>query len=365
MRLGIIGSGQLAQMMAHAGKPLGISFAFAAESKDGAIPVEGLGDIVMINGDETAEQLFNAMGQPDVVTVEKEDVNIPLLKDMQQFCRVAPNPDAVLVTQNREREKTYLRDLGIPTVGFAMAESIADIEKAVEELGFPVIVKSVEQGYDGKNQWRLKTQDDIAEFANHYDGARVIVEQWVKFTGEVSMIAARSVSGNKAFYPLTENCHKNGILLTSKTPASDWAIELDSVAQDYLLKLMDKMDYVGVLAMECFVVDGKLLVNELAPRVHNSGHWTQEGCEASQFENHLRAIFDMPLGNTKRKTPTAMLNLLGVKVTSDDVDIDSAVVHWYNKSVRPGRKVGHINITKTDSVDPFEVLERLEKQFYQ
>lgn len=370
LHIGIIGSGQLARMLAQAGQPLGATFAFAADPGADNSPVAGLGDLVALADYEDPSALYAAMGKPAVITVEKEHVHTPLLEALTAFCRVAPNPKAVFVTQHRTREKTFLNNLNIPTVGFAQATDRESLIAGVQQIGYPVILKSEEAGYDGKNQWRLQTAADLEQFCTHYDSNPIdlVIEQWVQFEAEVSMVAARGIDGQKSFYALTENRHQNGILLTSRAPAPHGSDALTLKATNYLNNILDALDYVGILAMECFIVGDQLLVNELAPRVHNSGHWTQQGCQASQFENHVRAIAGLPLGPVAPLGQAGMLNLLGIQAHTDALASPDAsrcaTLHWYDKACKPGRKVGHINIqdNKADTVDT--LLTTLEQLHY-
>jgi 5-(carboxyamino)imidazole ribonucleotide synthase len=251
-------------------------------------------------------------------------------------------------------------------VGFAQATNPTELVAAIDQLGYPVILKSEEAGYDGKNQWRLKQPEDLSQFLAHYqeNPLNLVIEQWVSFQAEVSMIAARNLNGEKAFYTLTENRHKNGILLTSRVPAPQGSDALTTLAQRYLTKLLDALDYVGVLAMECFVVEDQLLVNELAPRVHNSGHWTQQGSSCSQFENHVRAILDMSLGASDLLGQAAMLNLLGIQANTEHLPPTQTTLHWYGKTCKPGRKVGHINIQDNDANTVDDILQSLENALY-
>ena len=212
MHVGIIGSGQLARMLAQAGQPLGATFAFAADEGADSSPVSGLGTLVSLADYADAKALYDAMGKPQVITVEKEHVDVPLLEALSAFCRVAPNPKAVYVTQHRTREKTFLNSLNIPTVGFAQATDRDSLIAGVTQMGYPIILKSEEAGYDGKNQWRLQCQADLEQFCKNYENNPVdlVIEQWVTFEAEVSMVAARGLDGQKAFYTLTENRHQNG-----------------------------------------------------------------------------------------------------------------------------------------------------------
>lgn len=365
MHIGIYGTGQLARMMAHEGPKLGATFSFIAEPKDDVSAVEGLGDRVTYSGTESAEQIFQALGEPSVITVEKEAVDVALLRELQKFCRVSPNPEVLEITQHRLREKNFLNQIGLPTAGYAEANSKADIEKAIEKLGLPVAIKSIEQGYDGKNQWHIKSESELKSFVDNYTDIPLIIEQWIPFEAEVSLIAARALNGDIAFYSLAYNEHRGGILISSIVPAKGLQEKFEPRAKEYLSKILTETDYVGVLSMECFVEGDNLLINELAPRVHNSGHWTQSGTECNQFENHVRAVMGLELGSTELNQSTAMLNLLGKQVAQSDIAIEGAQLHWYDKQCKPKRKVGHINFQHADFSVLEQQLEQLEQQIYQ
>lgn len=367
MHIAIIGGGQLARMLAQEGITAGHTFSFLVESELSAQAVNGLGIIVVMRSFDNARSVFSRLGEPDVITVETENVDVNQLDELSKLTHVFPSTNALYIIQNRQREKKYLKDLNIPTVDFISTSCHQKVSEAFTSLGSNVIIKSCESGYDGKNQWRIKSQKDLDRFANECkDGTHVVVEKCVNFSCEVSLIAACGVSGDIKFYPLSINEHSNGTLVTSTQMlnSDEESIELSKTAKVYLNKIIDKLNYVGVIAMECFVVDGQLIVNELAPRVHNSGHWTQAGCQFNQFENHIRAITNTPLGSTKLTSPSAMLNLLGKKVHANDITIPGASLHWYEKDCLPGRKVGHINLIDHSASQLTKNLNSLKQQVY-
>lgn len=364
MLIGIIGGGQLARMLAQEGQPLGARFSFLVEPKEDSAPVEGLGKIVVHDSSWDTATIYQNLGEPQVITTEREAVDTDLLQALSQFCRVAPDHEAVSIMKNRTNEKQFIESLDIPTAKFAIATDKQQVIEGAAKVGLPLIVKSSENGYDGKNQWRIKTDADLKNFIDHYSDLEVIMEQWINFETEVSMVATRSLNGKMAYYALTENLHQNGILLTSVAPASKWQAKFEQTAQGYMKKIMEKLNYVGTMAMECFIAGDDLLINELAPRVHNSGHWTLTGTESSQFKNHLLAIMGVTLGDTKAKAPTAMLNLLGKEVGEEQLPADVASLNWYNKKVKPGRKVGHINILHQDPNKVAQVLNELKQKVY-
>lgn len=345
MRVAIVGCGQLARMLAFSGIPLGINFSFLANDGEHSDTrcVQGLGNIVHWHNELEGEDLYQALGNPDVLTFEKESVDINTIESLSGFCDIAPSFKALSVSQHRRSEKELLSSLSIPTARFGYADNASQLTQLVTQLGLPVVVKSVSQGYDGKQQWHIKAACDIDSIPNDAVVNGVIVEQWIAFSKEVSLIGVRNKSGEVRCYPLTENIHRDGILIRSIAPAPELAEEHEQQARGYLGQLLNTLDYVGVMAMECFVTPEGLLVNELAPRVHNSGHWTQEGAVTCQFENHIRAITGLALGETKAHGFAGMVNLLGPHSPPRHLLSDNSTLHWYDKLDRAGRKLGHVN----------------------
>ncbi len=367
MRVGIIGSGQLARMLALAGRNMGIRFAIVALDGESAECVEGLGTVTPWRLDQGDPQaLYAAMGEPDVITVERENISVDLLRALQRFAPVHPNPDAVSHCQNRLRERLLLRSLAIEVAPFAEAFTRRDVELALQSLGLPAVIKHASEGYDGKSQWRIKAVDDLAAFDPPQTEAEWLVEKWISFDTEVSLIAARSSTGEVALYPPTLNSHRDGILIRSMVPATGLSAEQAAVAQGYIRRLLEAMDYVGVLTMECFVLDDQVLVNELAPRVHNSGHWTQQANVSSQFENHLRAILGLPLGNTHLCGFAGLVNILGDPPGPGCYAelAGSASLHWYEKQPRPGRKLGHMAVSGPEESTVRDHLDRIQEALY-
>lgn len=357
MRIGILGCGQLARMMALAGWPMGLQFSFLADPGDTGDCVKGLGDLVQypeghdsLSLQDLAERVYEAMLRPDVITVEKESVPVALLEALKAHCAVFPDPKAVRVCQNRGCEKEFIEGVGASMAPKIVVNTPSELAAAVQELALPVIVKTCEDGYDGLNQWKLNSEGDLEAFlSEHGEIAESVVEKRVDFSREISLILVRTADGRTAAYPPTQNWHEGGILRASFAPAEAIDDSLAAQIEDLKARVFAGFDYVGVLAIECFVVDGKLLVNELAPRVHNSGHWTQQGAHTSQFENHLRAICNLPLGSTQVLGYAGMVNLLGVEMDVQKALRSNAFFHTYNKSVRPNRKVGHINLVHSDA----------------
>jgi 5-(carboxyamino)imidazole ribonucleotide synthase len=336
MKVGILGAGQLARMIALAGYPLGLDFIFLDPSADAC--ANKLGE--HLHGDYSDPALLAQLAErADVVTYEFENVPAHVAEFLAARTQVHPAPKALAVAQDRLIEKSFFREIGIPTPAFASVNSLEDLKRAMSTIGWPAILKSRTLGYDGKGQSVLKSVDDLEPAWESLQGVPAIVEAFVPFKREVSIIAARNVSGAIAFYPLSENLHRGGILRVSECRDGD---ALQKQAESYVSALMEALDYVGVLALELFDVDGSLVANEFAPRVHNSGHWTIEGAETSQFENHLRAILDQPLGSTAPVGKAAMVNFIGGLPADDDVlKIPNAHLHLYDKAPRKGRKVAH------------------------
>jgi 5-(carboxyamino)imidazole ribonucleotide synthase len=348
MKVGILGAGQLARMIALAGFPLGLDFIFLDPSVDAC--ANKLGEHLL--GDYHDPALLAELAErADVVTYEFENVPAQVANYLTDHTKVYPPAKALEVAQDRWVEKNFFRELGIPTPEFALMDSLDDLTKAMTTLGYPAILKTRSQGYDGKGQSFLKSQADLKPAWELIQGFPAIVEAFVPFSREVSIIAARSVSGMVVFYPLSENQHKGGILRVAESRAND---PVQAQAEDYISRLLNALDYVGVMALELFEVDGELIANEFAPRVHNSGHWTIEGAETSQFENHLRAILDLPLGSTAAVGKAAMVNFIGgLPETKEVLAIERAHLHLYDKSPRKGRKVAHATV-QTDSDEQFE-----------
>lgn len=366
MHVAIVGCGQLARMMALAGWPMGHRFTFLADQGEGIDCVKGLGEIVYYTPEIELEglALFQALGNPDVVTVEREHVNVPLLNTLKPYCSVYPDPDAIKYCQHRGREKTFLNSLGIQTAPFHLANNADELKTGVKALGFPVFVKTCEEGYDGYGQWVLKNDEDLNDLVAKADNLpEIVIEGRVDFDREVSLIAARDASGECVFYPLTENLHRNGILWSSLAPA-DAPAELHAKAKDIADKVLNALEYVGVIAIEMFQAGDELLVNELAPRVHNSGHWTQGAGICSQFENHLRAICGLGLGHTINSQHAGMVNLLGIEAPKEIISESNVQHHVYNKSLRPGRKVGHLNLVSDDRHTLEVKLKRIRETLY-
>ncbi|MEI8208061.1 MAG: 5-(carboxyamino)imidazole ribonucleotide synthase [Methylococcales bacterium] len=353
MKIGILGAGQLARMIALAGYPLGLEFVFLDPSADAC--ANPLGE--HLHGDYNDPRLLAELAEhADVVTYEFENVPADVAEFLASHTQVHPAPKALAVAQDRLVEKAYFRELGIPTAPYVPVDSLESLEQAISNIGFPAILKSCTMGYDGKGQSLVRSIEDLAPAWEQLAGAPGVLEGFVPFNREVSIVAARSVSGAIVFYPLSENVHRGGILRVATCREGD---PMQQQAEAYVSRLMNELNYVGTLALELFEVDGELIANEFAPRVHNSGHWTIEGAETSQFENHLRAILDLPLGSTSAVGKAAMVNFIGnVPTTEEILAIPNVHVHLYDKAPRKGRKVAHATVR----AETTEQLDSLVKQ---
>lgn len=339
MKVAVIGAGQLGRMLALAGYPLGIRCEFYDRSTD--TPGGQVGPIKTGEFTDVAA-LATFAARADVLTFDWENIPVTSLEPLAGLVPIYPQPEALAVAQDRLLEKTLFRDLGIPTPDFAPVDLRSDLEAAIERIGMPGILKTRRLGYDGKGQARIRTRADVDAAWKALGGEALIYEGFVRFSREVSLIAVRSSRGEVAFYPLAENVHEHGILAETRAPAPRSGA-LQKRAERHLRAVLERFRYVGVLAMEFFVEDGRLVANEMAPRVHNSGHWTIEGAETSQFENHLRAILGLPLGSTRPRGHSAMVNFVGrMPATASALKVAGLHLHDYGKSeARPGRKLGH------------------------
>ncbi|WP_457668651.1 5-(carboxyamino)imidazole ribonucleotide synthase [Thiolapillus sp.] len=344
MKIGILGGGQLARMLALAGYPLGLDFVVLEPAPDAcAAPLAG--HIQAAYDDSTAlEQLAKSV---DRVTYEFESVPASAVEQLGVSLPVYPPATALATARDRNHEKTLFNELGIETAPFAEVHDLAGLEQAVEQVGLPAILKTRTLGYDGKGQQVIQPGDELEVAWQAVGQVPCVLEGFVDFDREVSVIAVRSVSGELAFYPLAENVHRDGILRLSTCLHGD---SHQPLAEDYARRVLERLDYVGVLAIEFFQVGEHLLANEMAPRVHNSGHWTIEGAQTSQFENHLRAILDLPLGSTKPMGHAAMVNLIGdLPDTKALLGLENVHLHLYGKAPRPGRKIGHITVREVSA----------------
>ena len=345
MRVAVLGGGQLAQMMALAGTPLGMSFAFLDPAPDA--PAGNLGRHVRA-GFEDPEGLDALSQWADVVTWDFENVPAASARRLAQQVAVHPPPRSLEVSQDRVVEKEFLRSLGIPVPAFAPVDSEESLRAAVEAVGTPSILKTRRLGYDGKGQRLVRAPGEAVDAWKELARQPSVLEAFVPFTRELSLVAARGRDGAVVAYPLVENEHGEGILRLTRAPAPELTPALQRRAEAYVERMLAALDYVGVLALELFQVDGVedgLLANEFAPRVHNSGHWTIEGARTSQFENHLRAVAGLPLGTPDPVDCSAMVNLIGsVPPAAPLLALPDVHLHLYGKEPRPGRKLGHVTV---------------------
>ncbi|MDB2439097.1 5-(carboxyamino)imidazole ribonucleotide synthase [Hellea sp.] len=340
--IGILGGGQLGRMLSLAASRLG--FQCHIYDPQPAGPAAHVSRSETNTSYEDTEAVLGFAQSCDVVTYEFENVPALTAKTAANAKPLHPNAQVLTVAQDRLTEKTFIRDkANVPVALFESVDSIHDLKRAVKKLGLPAVLKTRRLGYDGKGQMIIKTEADITKAWTMMNDAPAILEQFIPFRREVSVVAARSLNGETAAYPLIENVHKNHILHKSTSPAQDD----DGRAQALAINIMTALNYVGVMATEFFELeDGTLLVNEIAPRVHNSGHWTQDAACVDQFELHIRAIAGWPLGDTAPKHTVEMTNLIG-----DDVDHWKSLaedpktfLHLYGKrDVKPDRKMGHVN----------------------
>jgi 5-(carboxyamino)imidazole ribonucleotide synthase len=335
-------------MLAQAGAPMGLEFIFLDPAED-ACAAE-YGELICAQWDD--EAALRGLGERcDVVTFDFENVPEASATLIESRCSVFPPPRALLMSQDRLREKSMMQELGIPLAPFRPVSSRPELKAALEEIGLPCVLKTRRFGYDGKGQMVLRFEEDMERAWQALGDHELVCEAFVPFDAECSIIAARGHGGQTVFWPLTRNFHRDGILAVSTAPAFDESLQ--AYAEVLARRLLDHLDYVGVIALELFLKNGELLANEFAPRVHNSGHWTIEGARTSQFQNHLMALCEMPLGDTKNKSPALMFNLLGSMPACAGQQIPdaetSAAVHWhdYRKTPRDGRKIGHVTVTAT------------------
>lgn len=354
MRVGVIGGGQLARMLALSAAPLGVrvlAYDPALDACTEAVaPVE--------HGDFDDLPALHAFAeQCDFITFDFENVSAPALTELSATKPVRPNARALATTQDRALEKALFLELGIAVAEFVEVGDLADSRFRTGTLAYPAILKTRRLGYDGKGQTRVDTADAVHAAFSELGEVPCVLETRVQFSRELSLIAVRGTDGELLCYPLVENVHVDGILSTSLAPARVTP-ELEQQACECATRLADALDYTGVFAVEFFQLDGHLLANEVAPRVHNSGHWTIEGAETSQFENHIRAVTGLPLGSTAPRGVSCMLNWIG-KMPDVKAALRVPGLHWhdYGKEPRLRRKVGHATITAKDFD---ELAQRLE-----
>ncbi len=338
--IGIVGAGQLGRMLALAGYRLGLKFVFLDKSADA--PGGQIGDIILGEfGD--SRKLLELASRVDLLTYDVENVPVEALESLPKNKPFLPPIPALATGQDRLLEKELFQTLRIPTARYRAVDSMPDLEEAIQAIGYPAVLKTRRLGYDGRGQRIIHSPAELGSTFNALGGVPLILEEYIDFTREVSIIGVRNRRGETAFYPLAENKHVDGILRLSVAPYPDR--KLQTQAQQYVRRLMAHFDYAGVLTIEFFLKKGRLIANETAPRVHNSGHWTIEGAVTGQFENHMRAILNLPLGDTWAIGYSAMVNFIGTMPSREAVlAVPGSHYHDYGKQARPGRKLGHATV---------------------
>ena len=346
--IGVLGAGQLARMLALAGIPLGFKFLYVDPSHSS--PASLLGEQIVAPF-EDATALQKLAESSDLITYEFENIPVSVVRKLAQTRSVFPPPIALESSQDRLLEKQFFNQHGIDTAPFYPVDDLPSLEQAITVLKLPLILKTRRLGYDGKGQFLVKSLEDAITAFKELGQKNIIAEGFVQFDRELSCIAVRGTDGATFFYPLVENFHHQGILRLSLAPALVHNNDLNLQASAQVGRILQALDYVGILAVEFFEKEGKLIANEMAPRVHNSGHWTIEGAETSQFENHIRAVAGLPLGDPKPRGFSAMINIIGSMPDAAKVlQIPGAHLHDYGKEPRAGRKLGHLTI-RADSLE--------------
>lgn len=358
MTVGVVGGGQLGRMLALAGYPLGLDFLFLDPAADA--PASQVAR--QLTGSFTDPRLLEQLARAcEVLTFDWENISIEALRELarsQPEVPVYPPIPALEAAQDRVHEKRLFEELDIPTTHWRAVDSWTQLMRAAHDIGLPGVLKTRRLGYDGKGQAVVRSQEDLERAWQELSASPLIYEELVSFDCEVSVIGARSVAGEVVIYPLNGNVHQGGILRITRAPFGrpGW----QRLAARHLERVLAHFHYIGVLTMEFFVRRGRLIANEMAPRVHNSGHWTIEGAVTSQFENHLRAILDLPLGSTRARGHCAMINLIGEVPPLRSILAHPGVhLHDYGKQPRPGRKVGHCTLLATTAAERDERAQRL------
>lgn len=356
-RIGVLGAGQLGRMLAMAGYPLGQKFGFYGNSQQE--PSSLLGQLFLSS--ESATALTDLVEFADVITYESENTDVAMVREIAKTTPVYPGEKSLFISQHRGREKGLFDQLEIPCAPYQVIDSLEGLKAAVAKIGVPAVLKTTTEGYDGKGQFVLKDAAQIDQAWSEIGGRELVLEGFVNFQRELSMVAVRNANNEHVYYPLVQNVHHDGILRYTIAPARKVSEATQQKAEAYMKSLLDELDHVGVLTLELFETVHGLVANEMAPRVHNSGHWTMEGAMTSQFENHIRAITGLPLGDTSPRQPVAaMINIIGETGPIDKVlSMPKAFLHLYDKEERAGRKLGHINILADTEEELFEVFKTL------
>ncbi|EJL20122.1 5-(carboxyamino)imidazole ribonucleotide synthase [Brevibacillus sp. NPDC058079] len=363
--LGILGGGQLGRMIALAGRAMGYRFVTMDPTADA--PCGQTADRQIVASYDDVEAAMQLASVSDVISYEFENVDAQVAEVLESRAYVPQGSRLLRITQNRIREKTAIREIGIPVAPFCVVNSLEDLQDAVRELGLPAVMKTATGGYDGKGQWVLRSEAELAEAYETLSkaGTELIVEQFVPFQMELSVIAARNPAGELAVFPVSENIHQENILHLSIVPARISA-EVAVRAEEIARTIVEKLDVVGLIAVELFLTeDGQLYVNELAPRPHNSGHFTMDACVTSQFEQHVRAVCNLPLGSTELLSSVVMVNILGEHLQPVIDQIDklprTAKLHLYGKAEsKAKRKMGHINVLAPTVEEALTLIDELK-----
>lgn len=359
--IGIFGGGQLGRMLAQAALPLGLHCSFYEAGTD--CPSAALGQVI----DSTQpDSLMQFVRSADVFSLEFENTPLADADALTAHKALYPPRQALAIAQNRLSEKALFDELSIPVAAYSAIHTLVDLQQAAIRQGLPLVVKTATGGYDGKGQFVVRETAQIEQaWAELGQAAPLVAESFVQFEREVSIIAVRAQDGEVRTWPLAENHHHQGILSHSIVPAPQ-SENLLPVAQDYITRLLNHLNYVGVLTLELFVTKQGLLANEMAPRVHNSGHWSIEGAVCSQFENHMRAVAGLPLGSTELIKPTVMVNIIGQHPDRAEIlALNGVHLHLYGKTERPGRKLGHITIMPADSSQLPSIMQQLAQRLPQ
>jgi len=361
MRIGILGGGQLGRMIALAGYPLGVRSTVLDPSFE---PCAGQVCSHIRGEFDDHQALYEIVKVSDVVTFEFENVPVETARWLAERVPVYPPPRALEVSQERLVEKEFFAALSIPSPAFAAVQSREDFDAAIRAIGLPAVLKTRRFGYDGKGQAAIRTRADVEVAWEKLGGRPLLLEEFIPFERELSIIAVRGRDGAVATYPLIENVHRDGILHRSIAPAGSTGEELSERAEEYASRVLEELDYVGVLTIEWFKDGPRLLANEMAPRVHNSGHWTIDAALTSQFENHLRSILGLPLGRCDAVGHAAMYNFIGsVPAAAEVLSNPDAKLHTYGKGPRPNRKVGHVTLRARSAEELEGKLPEWDRQF--
>ncbi|WP_178862106.1 5-(carboxyamino)imidazole ribonucleotide synthase [Thiomicrorhabdus cannonii] len=358
-RIGVLGAGQLGRMLALAGYPLGQKFGFYGSSDEE--PSAMLGH--MYKQSDDVDSLEKLVTFADVITYESENTDVEMVRRIvAQGTPVYPGEKSLFVSQHRGREKGTFDKLGIPCAPYQLVDSLDSLRVAVTEIGLPAVLKTTTEGYDGKGQFVLRSEEQIEQAWSEIGNRELILEGFIDFKRELSIVAVRNANNEHVYYPLVQNVHHEGILRYTIAPAREIEPEIQQQAEAYMQALLDELDHVGVLTLELFETLDGLVANEMAPRVHNSGHWTIEGALTSQFENHVRAITGLPLGATTPRQPlAAMINIIGETGPVEQVlTMPNAFLHLYDKGERKGRKLGHINLVAQTEEELFAMVNQLK-----